>query len=210
MERSDSFGLGTRLTLFPNPEHICSGWRGLKNPLSSLYCGQGRVSGRGAASEFRAHLEPITVLASDLEMDFCSVFFCRVLGLGEPQVRRLVCAITEPMSEHNRFTARTKNPVPTMALFTLPAVGVWKRLAALRTGKYQPSSFYTVLIWALRRAGLCLRNKLLWAPEPGCAATRINTTTDLAHSGPRTDTSPSAQSHSSNTYIFIWLFHCTQ
>lgn len=38
-------------------------------------------------------------------------------------MRRLVCAITELESEHNRFMARTKNPVPTMALFTLPAVG---------------------------------------------------------------------------------------
>lgn len=74
VERSDSFGHSTRLTLFPNPEHICSGWRALKNPLSSLSCGQGRVSGRGAASEFRAHLEPITALASDLEMGFLFCF----------------------------------------------------------------------------------------------------------------------------------------
>ncbi|KAK2823790.1 hypothetical protein Q7C36_020390 [Tachysurus vachellii] len=93
VERSDSLGLGTRLTLFPNSEHICSSWRALENPLSSLSPSQGRVLGR-------AHLELIAVLASDPEMDFCSVFL-GVLGLCEPQVRRLVCAITELESEHN-------------------------------------------------------------------------------------------------------------
>ncbi|GAA6077380.1 uncharacterized [Tachysurus ichikawai] len=115
VERSDSLGLGTRLTLFPNSEHICSGWSALENPLLSLSPSQGRVLGC-------AHLELIAVLASDPEMDFCSVFL-GVLGLCELQVRWLVCAISELESEHNRFTARTKIRVPTTVLFTLLAVG---------------------------------------------------------------------------------------
>ncbi|TUR89533.1 NADH dehydrogenase [ubiquinone] 1 alpha subcomplex subunit 8 [Bagarius yarrelli] len=69
----DLSGSSQRLTLIPNPEHICSGCCSLENSLSFLFRGQGRVLGR-------APLEPFAVLASDPKMDFFSSVFLAVLG----------------------------------------------------------------------------------------------------------------------------------